>query len=313
MRVQFENVDFSSRSGPNGFGLKLARQLSSLGHEVTGDMPDVQLTFIQGMNTFRPNVLRLDGIYFNSAQAWQEMNAPIRASYEFADAVIVQSEFDRRLTETYFGCHPNTHVIRNGTDTQLIRSIPAALVGGRPREAVWMCASAWRPHKRLSDCIKLFLEMSRPNDVLLVAGKDAGQNIDPDIPLSSRIVLLGDLPWDHLVSCMKSSGHFIHLAWLDHCPNVVIDARAAGCRIYCSSAGGTAEIAGENAVVVREEEWDMQPTRLYEPPRIDFSNIAVITGNPYFARISANVDISPVAQLYINIMESVISLGKVDK
>ena len=37
----------------------------------------------------------------------------------------------------------------------------------------------------------------------------------------------------------KASTHFVHLAWLDHCPNVVVDARASGCKIVCSSAGGT--------------------------------------------------------------------------
>ena len=66
MRIQFENVDVNSRSGPNGFGLKLARQFLKDGHELTNDRPDVRLSFIQSMNDFDPTVLRLDGIYFNS-------------------------------------------------------------------------------------------------------------------------------------------------------------------------------------------------------------------------------------------------------
>jgi hypothetical protein len=50
----------------------------------------------------------------------------------------------------------------------------------------------------------------------------------------------------------------------------VVDARAAGCRIVCSSAGGTKEIAGLDATIVEEEEWDLSPVDLYDPPVIYF-------------------------------------------
>lgn len=88
MRLQFENVDFNSRSGPNNFGLKLAKQLAADGHELTNDDPEVRLAFIQSRNDFDPTVLRLDGIYFNTQQDWEEMNAPIRASYDHATSVM---------------------------------------------------------------------------------------------------------------------------------------------------------------------------------------------------------------------------------
>ena len=60
------------------------------------------------------------------------------------------------------------------------------------------------------------------------------------------------------------------MAWLDHCPNVVVDARASGCQIICSSAGGTREIAGLEAIVIQEPEWDFKPVKLYEPLKLDF-------------------------------------------
>jgi glycosyltransferase involved in cell wall biosynthesis len=296
VKIQFENVDFQSRSGPNGFGLKLARSLTQIGHSIVGENPDVRLTFINGSNTFRPNVLRLDGIYFNSEQDWQRMNAPIRASYDFANAVIVQSEFNKRLTEKYFGVRDGIHVIHNGTDTSLIEKIPAAVLGGGiPRENVWMCASAWRPHKRLSDNIRLFLELSGKDDVLLVAGKDAQNHTGSDLN-DSRVKFIGDLDWESMISCMKASSKFIHLSWLDHCPNVVVDANACGCTVYCSSSGGTREIAGKGAVVIEEDEWDMMPTLLYKPPMIDFTRQ---TSNLY----SINPDIKDTAEKYRTILQ----------
>lgn len=296
MRIQFENVDFQSRSGPNGFGLKLAREMTKIGHSIVSDSPDVRLTFINGSNTFRPNVLRLDGIYFNSEQDWQRMNYPIMESYKFANAVIVQSEFNRNLTEKYFGKRDQIHVIHNGTDTDLIEKIPPAVLGGGiPRENLWMCASAWRPHKRLSDNIRLFLELSNRDDILLVAGKDTAQyagQVD-----DSRVKFLGDLNWESMISCMKASSKFIHLSWLDHCPNVVVDANACGCTVFCSSSGGTKEIAGKNAVIIEEdEEWNMMPTKLYRPPSLDITRM--IHNNT-----SCSLDIRDTAQQYLNILE----------
>ena len=69
----------------------------------------------------------------------------------------------------------------------------------------------------------------------------------------------------------NASTHFIHLAWLDHCPNVVVDARACGCKIICSSSGGTKEIAGPDAIVIEEDEWNFEPINLYQPPEMNFS------------------------------------------
>jgi len=302
VRIEFENVDFQSRSGPNGFGLKLARAFSQLGHSIVSDSPDVRLTFINGLNTFSPNVLRLDGIYFNSEQDWQRMNTPIRASYEFANAVIVQSEFNKKLTEKYFGKRDGIHVVHNGTDISLIDKIPAAILGnGIPRENVWMCASAWRPHKRLQDNIRLFIELSGKDDILLVAGKDAQQHTDYN---NSRVKFMGELNWESMISCMKASSKFIHLSWLDHCPNVVVDANACGCTVFCSSSGGTQEVAGKSAVIIKEDEWDMSPTKLYNPPKINFNNLV-----DNF--ININVNIESTCLKYENILNEVMKSEKI--
>lgn len=62
----------------------------------------------------------------------------------------------------------------------------------------------------------------------------------------------------------------MHLAWLDHCPNVVVDAVACGCTVICSSAGGTKEVAGNDAIIIKEDDWDYRPVELYKPPTMDF-------------------------------------------
>lgn len=271
MRVFFDNVDFSSTSGPNSFGMKLAKALSNMGHVIVDkhELPDVQISFIQATQVIQnvPIVQRLDGIWFNSAQDWKTMNKPIFETYKQAKSVIVQSDFDARLIKKFFGSHADMNVIRNGVDVNEIMNVdPLMIESLRTAEKVWTCASSWRPHKRLAENIRYFLEHAGQNDCLIIAG----ENIDVMVP-DRRIFWTGKLDYQTLLSLYRVTDYFVHLAWLDHCPNVVVDARAAGAHIICSSSGGTAEIAGENSTIIEEDEWNFEPCELYSPPALDFS------------------------------------------
>jgi len=274
MKIDFENVDFNSKSGPNGFGLKLARAFTDMGHQITYDNPDVRLSFIQSANNFNPTVLRLDGIYFNIDQDFVSLNMPIKKSYDYAKLVIVQSSFNKKLVEKYFGKKERIEVINNGTDTSIIEAVPVAQTN-LSKNQIWMCASSWRPHKRLEENIEYFKAFSEREDILLVAGSNSEKFIKDEDRNNPRIKLLGDLNWHQMISCMKASSKFLHLAWLDHCPNVVVDARASGCKIICSSSGGTKEIAGLGDTIILEEEWNFEPTQLYSPPKMNFEKSSV--------------------------------------
>ncbi len=98
------------------------------------------------------------------------------------------------------------------------------------------------------------------------------------ISSDKRIVLMGDLDYMSLLSLYKRSTTFVHLAYLDHCPNVVVDAQAAGCLVICSSTGGTSEIVS-NGIIVIEKDWDLKPLKLYSPPKMNYeltSNVSTI-------------------------------------
>jgi len=268
MNIHLENVDLQSTSGPNHFASKLMKYL-----DVTFDInktPDARLCFIESYRgTFDdiPLFQRLDGIYFNTAQHYRIQNTNIKRTYDNADGVIFQSNFNKELITKYFGEHKNSIIIHNGADIEYIDKVPLLK---NPKlnkyENIWCCASSWRPHKRLSENIKYFLEHSSEKDCLVIAGEK-----NEDIFKDNRIFYVGNVSTLQLISLYKRSKYFIHLAWLDHCPNVVVDARASGCQIICSSAGGTKEIAGSNAIIIEEDEWDFEPVELYNPPTLDFS------------------------------------------
>lgn len=292
MKINLDNVNLSSNSGPNSFAQKLIKY-SNKTSEILGFHidPDAYLCFIESTQRKfnKPMFQRIDGIYFNKKQRYVLQNLNIKRTYEVSSGVIFQSNFNKLLTFKHFGEHSNYTVIHNGADLESInKTEPLAL---NRYENLWACASSWRPHKRLSENIRYFLEKSSKNDGLVIAGDVPAK----DRVRNSRIHYVGTLQQHQLYALYKKSKYFVHLAWLDHCPNVVVDARACGCQIVCSSAGGTKEIAGPNAIVIAEPEWDMEPVDLYNPPKMNFDKIF---DKEY--PMCYNIDMNIVAQRYLD-------------
>tara|TARA_R100001082_G_scaffold104248_1_gene75427 strand:+ start:726 stop:1631 length:906 start_codon:yes stop_codon:yes gene_type:complete len=290
LNVHFENVNFSSSSGPNSFANKLKKYFKFKG--ITCDFnseADAYLCFIESRKSKYDGLMfqRLDGIYFNTAFNYSKQNSNIKRTYHLADGVIFQSEFNKKLIFKYFGPHENYEVIHNGADLSLIEKTPSARINNHGK--VWACASSWRPHKRLKDNISYFLSHSSDEDSLIIAGDVPAQ----DKIQNKKIRYLGNLSQQQLLALYKRADYFIHLAWLDHCPNVVVDAVACGCQIICSSAGGTKEIAGSGAIIIQEDPWDFSPVDLYNPPDMDFSKKTINA-------IETTYDMMEVAKKYEN-------------
>lgn len=279
MKVFCHNFNPLSNSGPNKFTRQLMKNLSQKDKIVIDNNQhnaDLEFALIHMLREKKkPLILRLDGIYFNSSQDFKEQNRPIKYAYRNSDCVIFQSNFNKSLSEHWFGKHENSRVIHNGADVLLINSIESSLWDQSvdKNTKVWSCASSWRPHKRLEDNLRYFCEFSEKDTVMIVAGKDADYSTIKKYNKVSnnRILYAGDLQYKALLSLYKRSEKFIHLAYLDHCPNVVVDAQASGCEIVCSSTGGTKEIVYSGRVIL-EKDWNFEPIQLYNPPAMDFSN-----------------------------------------
>lgn len=289
MRILFDNVNPHSSSGPNSFAKRLMKDLKSKNHEASHDIedPNVQLSFISFLSKKAPTALRLDGIYFNTRQNWREQNEPIKRSFLECDMVIYQSEFNKMLTEKYFGPAKSYSIINNGTSFEDISKIPPLqhpILNSFSE--VWSCSSSWRPHKRLRENIRYFLEYAPKDSCLVIAGEN------PDVHVKhERIFYVGHLPWENCIALYKKSKVFLHLAFLDHCPNVVIDARACGCDLVVASSGGTKEIVEKNSKIIQDVVWDLSPLDLYSPPDLDFSKFTM-------SEAMCSIDISSVGDRY---------------
>lgn len=121
MIVHFDNVSRTrSRTGPNTFAARLAYGLEELGHRVQYSAigADVSLVFIErsGAPVAGKVVQRLDGTWSKPLE-FARKNVGIERTYLSADAVVFQSEFDRRFVEHHWGKHRDATVVRNGAPT----------------------------------------------------------------------------------------------------------------------------------------------------------------------------------------------------
>ena len=136
---------------------------------------------------------------------------------------------------------------------------------------------------------------------MFVAGKNANLNIIKDYhkQTAGRVFYLGDLDYETLISLYKRSTTFVHLSYLDHCPNVVVDAQAAGCKVICSSTGGTKEVV-RSGVIINENNWNFDPIKLYEPPKMTYENFTILSNEK-----DSNINIA--ASLYEKALREMIS------
>ena len=275
MNILLDNVNLSSTSGPNHFGKKLKSRLDAMGHICSPDVlqPDIQLSFIETrmLDPAAPLVVRMDGIYFDPEQGYEQQNKNIFRSYEMAKGIVFQSQYCKELVQHYFGEHDNSSVIYNGADIELIKSVPLLEHPLLDKyENIWVSSARWRRWKRLRENIEYFLQFSSPSDCLVVAGDVSKEKVDIK---HERVFFVGRLDISTLYSLYRTAKYLIHLARYDSCPNTVIDARAAGCQIICSSLAGTKEIAGSDALIVEDEPWDYSPASTTRLPSLNFNNI----------------------------------------
>lgn len=323
MRVYFDGVDFESRTGPNSFALRLARQLTLMGHELAdpGDY-DVALVFIQPTRSLRrdrPFVQRLDGIWMKPEQHARGMNAGIRAAYDSAASVVWQSQFDHAMAHRWLGVREG-HVIHNGVPLQQRLCVsPGLRTIRKSHEQVFVCSANWHPQKRLSANIELYRRVrTAGKSCLIVLGSD------PDIELvrnrgDERIFFMGSVSHEQCMEVYSIADWMIHLAWLDHCPNTVVEALSVGTPVVCSSEGGTRELLEDpggkgdlrrGLLVSEEEKFDYGLNDYDAPPslsrQIALLDPAFSGGQQFNCFDSSSLSIELCAQRYVAVLQSVL-------
>lgn len=302
LKIHFSNVNFSSSTGPNSFASRLANELVKKGHSIIPSPStdiDVFLAFIEPASQPPPGarfIQRLDGIWFKPEQ-FHSHNKLIKWAYENSDHVIWQSEFDKNMTFKHWGSQPGS-VIRNGISPGKKKIVQKELLEIRSKyKKVFVCSASWHRQKRLKENVELFLNQKEtyPSSCLIVMGAN------PDYYLQHPdIFYTGKVPHDICLQVYAMSDWMIHLAWLDHCPNVVVEALSQGCPIICSSSGGTKELVKDSGIIIEEDiPYEYQLCDYDDPTPITFKNLEL---KDIVVENRSDLDIESVAKMYLSKM-----------
>lgn len=308
MNIFLDNVKLDN-TGKGNFATHLTPALQRKGCKISNDFinQDIQLSFIRRIEkTKLPMVQRLDGIHFNSRFNYTFSNAKIKDTYKNANHVIFQSIFCKKVVTNFFGAKESNSIIYNGTNLDKINGIKPRVLPDIKLGSNWICASRWknRPNKRLWENISYFLAHKRVDDRLFIAG-EASFEEEKKLKLYKKdnIVYLGAIDWSTLISLCKICEYFIHLAIVDPCPNVVVDAVACGCKIVCSDLGGTNEIVGNGSIIIKDMDWDYKtPFDYKNPPKLNYQNVEIVKNKPDMEFININ----NTANDYIKVFEKVL-------
>ena len=273
MRIHFDNVNFSSRSGPNTFASRLATVLTERGHEIVGysDPHDSVLVFIEPTRQWKKDarvVQRLDGIWFKPEQ-FETHNRLIKWAYDNCHSVVWQSVFDYNMTTHHWGQKKGV-VIRNGIDADKVVVTNHKLKEiRRQNQKVFVCSANWHRQKRLKENIEAYDLLSKQyeSSCLIVLGSNPDHVVE-----RSDVIYFGNINHGLCLQVYAMSDAMIHLAWLDHCPNVVVEAVSQGCPVICTDSGGTKEIIGEGGLVIPEtRQYNYELTNYDDPYSLDLS------------------------------------------
>lgn len=290
LRIQYQGVTPNQRRGPSVFANRLRQGFEKEGHEVTyfdTSRFDVSLAFIKTwfpMIKGKTYIQRLDGIYINSKPNFEGVtfetgNKLIRETYEKVNGHIFQSFFNRDLVQHHFGTLdiPNI-VIPNGAPIR--ETSKDKMDALKKYDFVFASISNWtdRPNKRLKDNLLTFKELQGllPDKKLCMLAIGPGSEQYKNLGVPNIVFFDQETNEETLELVYKSTDMFFHLSYIDHCPNVVVEALAHGIPILCTNSGGTHELLNScpNSGVVIDEDWTVDVQDISTPPELDHAYIA---------------------------------------
>ena len=261
--VKLDRDDAST--GKEKFLIRLSNAMKDLGVTITNKKPDIYLRMADKDRHSKAtvNVLRLDGLWFNTDQSYYNRNKKILKAIKKSDALVYQGQFCKDAYRRFLGVKKKEYsIITNGADPNDFYV--------RDRKNFFIANCRWRPHKRLKDTIKSFLlanEKGLDAD-LIITGK-------PDyVKKHARIKYVGWQNSFQLKTLLSNAIASLHLTWLDWCPNAMIEAIVACCPVIYTNSGGHNEIGEGFGISITDTQWKFKACKLYEPPKIDRSVVA---------------------------------------
>ena len=215
-------------------------------------------------------VLRIDGIYHDLSRDSHAHNAPIRDTYHGVDGVIFQSKFSRDMVYRHFGPPKKVKheaIIYNGSHRY----------GGDGDEChdygypTVIAVARWRADKRLSSIVEGFLALNRDDVKLVIFGEvPEEQQVQ-----HSRVQYYGTREPQRMLTYYPDARALLHLAYVDWCPNVVVEAIRCGVPVITTHNGGVPELIQRCGLVIKgDPDYDMEFKDFRRLPKVNPTMVA---------------------------------------
>lgn len=302
MKIKFaENLNRTD-SGKHKFLNRLAKQLEKLDVEVVNSgRADIFLHIGRDYEKHKckHSVMRIDGLLFNTDLNYKKRNKNILKAINASDSLIYQGPFCKRAFEKFFGIDKRCASIFNGAD-------PSEFLERRSKlDNLFFTHCNWRPHKRLKNTCDGFLkalEMGLDAD-LVIAGK-ADYKIE-----HNRIKYVGWIGGKALKNYLSRSIATVHLAWIDWCPNSMIESAIAQCPLIYSDSGGSADVGAGSGIPIKDVQWDFKPCQHYDPPILNHEEIGramIKLLDGFEMRPKNDLNINYIATNYLNFFKEIL-------
>jgi len=311
-------INPKAKTGKGLFINRMFKRLKNCAVDVDNDLSrsydiGLHLVKIDKRVKSKKNIVRFDGVYYNTAMDYKKENRIIKKQSSHADGVIFQSEFGERMVRKYVrDFKVPTKIIFNGADPQYFEFISTI---HKKYDPIFFAFARWRPHKRLESILKSFLLADIPESCLWIAGDLRMSGLTKraikkyfDIP---NIRYLGILKFSSLAPYIVAASTVIHLCWLDCCPNSVVESICAKKLVICNNVGGTPEIVKPSGGMICEIDrpYNFKPVDLYNPPKIDINKIVrnmVESVKDNSAILCEHVDIGQICKQYLNFFYDIV-------
>jgi len=259
MKVSF-SCSLKPKSGKQNFAIRLAHAFRKYGVQIT-NKSKINLVFVSGVKRGCKNILRLDNAWINSQINSKAKNKKITQTMRKCDGVIYQSQYSKKICQKFIGKHKKSTIIFNGCSPTVFKK---KYTHSKP---YILSFSRWRPHKRLKQTIEGFLNSGLQERYDLIICGNADYRVD-----HKAVIYKGRQSTFKMQQIVSGSKFIVHLAFMDCCPNSVVESLVAGKNILYANSGGMKELVGKSGVCIPDRSY-FKMIELYKPPHLNMEEL----------------------------------------
>lgn len=250
-------------------------------------------------------IFRSASCYYDRArQKTFKLNKRIKNSFSHADHVVYQSNFGMKLLRNVLNApKKNYTIIHNGFDESLFSNIEPARI--KHYKKVFVANAIWDSYKRLELLVSCFIKAKIEGSCLVVLGPTTFKT------KAENVIMVGSAAFETVASYLKAAHYFVHLSYVEICPNAVIEAIRFGKPVLCNNIGGTPEVVQDSGIICQCDDEFIFRRRLVNINKVDYDKIVSgfhdVIGKNFELKDRNDLTMKYCAEKYMNVFTGVLS------